>query len=362
MRELTESDIEALEVGAAILGAGGGGNPYIGKLRCRRQMRSGGPVTLISLEELTDDAFVISVGGVGAPVVTTEKLEEGGEILRALRALEEFYGRKADAVIAAEIGGQNAMEPLIIASQANIPAVDADGMGRAFPEMQMTTFSIYGKSSVPAAMADEKGNVVIYREAMSETWFEQLARATVVAMGANAGCATAPMSGLYCKRAAVPGTVTKAIDLGRAVLDSNQRHTDPIDLICATQGGVRLMDGKIVDVKRHVQGGFNVGEVQIQGVGANAGELAIVTLQNEFLTFTRAGVTEVCVPDLIVLLDSDTGHAITTDVLRFGQRTTVLALPCHDLLRTPEALAVVGPEAFGLKGLTYRPLAQLQPA
>ncbi len=56
-----------------------------------------------------------------------------------------------------------------------------------------------------------------------------------------------------------------------------------------------------------------------------------------------------------MILDVDTGHAITTDVLRYGQRIAVLALPCHPLLRTPEALAVVGPHAFGLD-VEYRPL------
>jgi hypothetical protein len=59
---------------------------------------------------------------------------------------------------------------------------------------------------------------------------------------------------------------------------------------------------------------------------------------------------------LIVILDIDTGHAITTEVLRYGQRVAVLALPCHPLLRTPKALAVVGPQAFGLEGVVFQPL------
>ncbi len=356
MRDLTENDIDALEIGAAILGTGGGGNPYLGKLRCKQQLKAGLSMTLLGLDELGDDAFVIEVGGIGAPVVSIEKIEQGEECLRALRALEEYYGRKADALIAAEIGGGNAMEPFITAAQAGIPVVDGDGMGRAFPEMQMGTFSIYGKSSAPAAIADEKGNIVIYREVTSELWFERLARTTVAAMGATAGSATSPMSGLYVKKVAVPYTVTKALDLGYAVLDANRSHANPIKVICETQGGVRLMDGKIVDVQRHLRGGFNIGEIKVQGVGEHAGQSATIALQNEFLSFERDGVTEVCVPDLIVLLDLDTGHAITTDVLRYGQRVAVVAMPCHDLLRTPEALAVVGPQAFGLTGVTYSPL------
>ena len=118
------------------------------------------------------------------------------------------------------------------------------------------------------------------------------------------------------------------------------------------------MDAKIVDLRRHLRGGFSVGEIALEGIDAYAGTRAEVVFQNEFLSFERNGVAEVCVPDLIVLLDVDSGHAITTDVLRYGQRVAVLGLPSHPLLRTDRALAVVGPQAFGLEGVEFRPLAR----
>jgi DUF917 family protein len=358
MRHLTESDIEALAIGAAILGTGGGGNPHIGKLRCLQELRRGNPVGLLGLDELSENAFVMPIGGIGAPIVGIEKLEEGHEGLRALRALEAYCGRKVDALISAEIGGGNALEPIITAAAAGIPVVDGDGMGRAFPEMQMTTFSIYGHRSTPAALADERGNVVLFKNSVSEKWFERLARSAVVTMGGTAIGAEAPMAGAYVKRAAVPNTVTQAIRLGELVLSANAVHTDPIPLICAAEQGLHLMDAKIVELKRHLRGGFAVGEIVLEGIDAHAGARAQVQFQNEFLTFERAGVIEVSVPDLIVILDVDSGRAITTEVLRYGQRVAVLALPCHPLLKTPQALAVVGPQAFGLDGVTFRPLAR----
>lgn len=358
MRYFTENDIEALAVGAAILGTGGGGNPYIGKLRCLQELRRGKRIALIGLDELADDACVVSVGGIGAPIVSIEKLEEGHEGLRAMRALEEFCGRKVDAVIAGEIGGGNALEPILTAAAAGIGVIDGDGMGRAFPEMQMTTFSIYGHHSTPAAMADERGNVVLFRDVASELWFERLARSAVVAMGGTAVGAEAPMLGSYVKRAAVPGTVSQAIRLGEVVLAANREHRSAIPLICRQENGVHLMDAKIVDLKRHLRGGFSVGELALEGIDKHVGTRARIEFQNEFLSFERGGVIEVCVPDLIVILDVDSGHAITTDVLRYGQRVAVLALPCHPLLRTVEALKVVGPQAFGLDAATYQPLAR----
>ncbi|QEE35729.1 DUF917 domain-containing protein [Octadecabacter sp. SW4] len=356
MREVTLEDLDALEIGAAILGTGGGGNPYIGKLRVREELRKGRTIPVIPLDELPDDALVVSLGGIGAPVVGVEKIEEGEECLRALRAVEQEVGRKVDALISAEIGGANSMEPMLTAAQAGLPVVDGDGMGRAFPEMQMITWSIYGQRSAPAAMADEKGNVVVFRDTPSDKWLEDLARATVVAMGAAAGLAQAPMRGEFIKRAAIPGTVTQARNLGRAVLDANRNHTDPVQAVIDHEGGRLLMTAKISDLERHLKGGFAVGHLDLDGFGDFQGDSGRIDLQNEFLIFTRNDVVEVCVPDLIVVLDADTGHPITTEMLRYGQRIAVLGLPCHALLRTPEALAVVGPTAFGYPDVTFEPM------
>jgi DUF917 family protein len=354
-RHLTESDIDWLSIGAAILGAGGGGDPYLGKLQCRQELRRGKQVPLISLDELADDALVVPVGGIGAPSISIEKLEEGREGLRALRTLEKFIGRRADALIAAEIGGGNALAPIIVAAAAGIGVVDADGMGRAFPEMQMTTFSIYGHRSTPATLADERGNVVLFENVASEAWYEKLARSAVVAMGGIALGAEAPMQGRFVKRTAVPDTVTRCIELGKLVTRANREHHDAIPLIIEREHGVHVMTAKIVDLKRHLRGGFSVGEIALEGIDADAGSRGRIVFQNEYLSVERGGTVEVSVPDLIVLLDADTGHAITTDVLRFGQRVAVLGLPCSALLRTPRALEVVGPTAFGLT-CEFKPL------
>ena len=67
-----EDHLEAIATGAAILGTGGGGNPYIGRLRAREAIRRHGPVTVLAPEELPGDARVVCVGGIGAPTVGIE--------------------------------------------------------------------------------------------------------------------------------------------------------------------------------------------------------------------------------------------------------------------------------------------------
>lgn len=359
LREVTDADLDAIEIGAAILGTGGGGNPYIGKLRCREELKKGRRIPVIPLAELPDDALVVSLGGIGAPVVGVEKIEEGEECLRALRAIEKELGVKVDALISAEIGGANSMEPMLTAAQAGLPVVDGDGMGRAFPEMQMCTWSIYGHREAPGAMADEKGNIVVIRNTPNDVWLERIARSVVVAMGAAAGLATQPMRGDFVKRAAVPNTITQALNLGRAVLHAHQTNADPVQTVINQERGKLLMTAKITDLQRHLKGGFAVGHMALEGFGDFLGDNGRIDLQNEFLVFWRDQKVEVCTPDLIVVLDSDTGLPITTEMLRYGQRIAVLGLPAHPLMRSPEALKVVGPAAFGYSEITFNPMEDM---
>ena len=60
-------------------------------------------------------------------------------------------------------------------------------------------------------------------------------------------------------------------------------------------------------------------------------------------------------PDLITLLDANTGAPVTAEMVKYGLAINVLGLPCAPIWRTPAALDLVGPRYFGLD-LDYRPL------
>lgn len=353
---LTLSDLEALTIGAALLGTGGGGNPYIGFLRAREVFRQGLSVPVIPVEALTEEDWIGEVGGIGAPVVSAEKFEQGDEGTRALSAVEDVLGIKVTAMISGEIGGANAMEPVITAAKLGLGVVDGDGMGRAFPEVQMCTFFIYGGKVSPAAIADEKGNVVIYRDVVDMFWLERMARHTTVDMGATAMLALPPMRGDFVQRTAVPGTVTQAVTIGRTVLEARRKRQNVVERVVEETGAKLFFTGKIIDIRRHLIGGFARGEAILSGIGDWAGSEAKIAIQNENLVLWVDGVPQVMVPDLIVNLELDTGEPLTTEVLRYGQRLAVIGLPAHELLKTDKALEVIGPKAFGYPDLIYSPL------
>ena len=79
-----------------------------------------------------------------------------------------------------EVGGGNSLVP-VIAARRGIPLVDADAMGRAFPESQMVTFHLEG-IPCPVAMADERGNSALMHT-IDGVWEERMARALTVEMG-----------------------------------------------------------------------------------------------------------------------------------------------------------------------------------
>lgn len=347
MRELNEHDLEDLAVGAAILGTGGGGDPYIGKLLAQQAIREHGPVTIVDVDEVADDALVVPVAMMGAPTIMLEKLASGDEILRAVDAIASYLGRPMTHTISAEIGGINSVFPFVLAARRGLPIIDADLMGRAFPELQMVIPTMYGISATPMAMADEKGNAIVL-STIDNHWTERFARSVVIDMGASSLVTLYALDGKQAREATVPGSLRLCEELGRIVRETRAAHGDPVAQVAARLGGLRLFDGKIADVARRTEGGFARLEARLDGLGDDAGSTLLVRSQNEHLVAERdGGEVLASTPDLIMMFDTDSGEPITTESLRYGFRVSVVGAPCDPRWRTPEGLALVGPRYFG---------------
>jgi DUF917 family protein len=346
LRRVGESNLDDLAVGAAILGTGGGGNPYIGTLLAKQAIRERGEVELVSVDEVPDDAVVVPSAMMGAPTVMVEKLPRGDEIIRAFKALQEYLGKEITHTVSIEAGGLNSTTPFSVAAHMGIPLVDADGMGRAFPEIQMVTPTMYGVSATPMALADEKGNAAII-ETIDNRWTERLARSLTIDMGCTAMIALYGMDGKMLKEAMVPGTIGLAEELGRLVRETRAAHGDAVDAVVERLNGFRVFTGKIADVARRTETGFARGEAKIEGTGDDDGATLELRFQNEHLVAFRDGEIVVSVPDLIIVLDAETGEPITTEELRYGFRVTVIATPCDGRWRTDAGLELAGPRYFG---------------
>jgi uncharacterized protein len=360
VRRFAEEQLDDLAVGAAILGTGGGGNPYIGKLLARSALRESGPVTIVDVDEVPDDALVVPSAMMGAPTVIVEKLPSGEEAVRAFRALEQHLGRAITHTMPIEAGGLNSVIPFAVAARLGLPIVDADGMGRAFPEVQMVTAGVYGIPATPMALADEKGNEVILAGTLDNRWTERFARSITVDMGSTAMVAQYPLTGRQLKQAMVPGTLGLAEELGRLVRETKAEHGDPVAAVVERLAGRRLFTGKVTDVERRTVAGFARGEARLEGIGGHDGSELTLQFQNEHLVARRGGEVLASVPDLIMVLDGETGEATTTEDLRYGYRVAVLGAPCDGRWRTDPGLELVGPRCFGYD-FDYVPIEERAP-
>jgi hypothetical protein len=340
---ITEDMLRHQARGCGILGAGGGGSPDIGLLAALYATQRYGEHELVDLDDLPADDLVLPIGMVGAPTVAVEKISNGNEAALIIEMVEQLTGRRVAALMSSEIGGGNGLFPAGFAAALSLPVVDADGMGRAFPEMPMVSMEVAGLNPSPCVMSDERGNVLTLHPSNGR-WLEKLCRSTSVAFGGRAVSSEYLMSVAEAKYGAVRGTVSLAIRIGRAIADA---MGDPVDALLDAVNGFRLLEGKVTDVDRRVTDGFTRGTATIDGLRGDSGSQLRLELQNENLVAVRDGVLVATVPDIITVVDSQSAEAVSTEVLRYGQRVTVIAFPCDPIWRSERGLALVSPRAFG---------------
>ncbi|ABI78706.1 conserved hypothetical protein [Hyphomonas neptunium ATCC 15444] len=349
---LSAADLHDFARGAAFLGTGGGGDPYIGRLMAQNAIREFGHPKIISPEALADDATVAFVAMLGAPTVLNEKAASGADIDLAVTRLAERLGRPIDALMPAEIGGVNSAVPIVAAARLGIPLLNADGMGRAFPEIQMVVMNFEGIRATPFVIVDEHLNSVIV-ETGSARRAEEFVRSVAINMGLSCIVAGYPMTGAEAKRATVTGTLTEALEIGRAI-EAGRKAGDAVGALVrrlsesAIYGhACDLFDGKIVDLRRETTAGFSMGHCRIVSL-TDPSRTMDIQFQNENLVALENGAVKAIVPDLITIVDRETAEPIPTEALRYGQRVKVIAAAAPRLLTTPQALEYVHPRCFGL--------------
>lgn len=357
MRFIDGQAIEDIATGASLLGAGGGGDPYIGKLMALSAVEKYGPVQLLDVTEVPDDALVVSSSMMGAPSVFVEKFPRGDEYEALFSRLKRFLGQDVFATFPIEAGGINSMIPIAVAARLGMPMVDCDSMGRAFPELQMTTFSIYGIEATPLAITDEKGNIGIL-ETIDNYWTESIARAITVKMGATSSMCIFPIKGRDLKKCSVRNIVTYSENIGKTIRELSKKKGASLKTLLDATGGFHILSGKIVDVTRRTKGGFNYGKTIIQGFDQDKNQQAEILFQNENIVLKRNGRVIETAPDLICLVDFETLTPMTNEGLKYGKRVHVIGLPCDPKWRTAKGIELVGPRYFGYD-LDYVPVEEL---
>ena len=354
LTEISDSDLDPLARGCAVLGAGGGGDTHTFKIMAELAIRETGPVPLVSLDDLHDDGIILPLAMVGAPMVFAEKILSGLEGIRLRAEIEDAMGGEVVAVLAPEIGGGNGVLPVAWAAHLGLPYADADGMGRAFPTIPMTAMHLAGVPACPVVIMDGRGSIVRF-DTCDTFWAERLARSATTMMGALTSSALYPMSVATARVATVIGSVSKAMRVGRTL--ATRSETAVAEAVEELHACV-LSTGKIIDIERRIEGGWVRGWLTVEGLSDYRGRLLHVEIQNENLVALEDGQVRASVPDIITVLDTENGGVISTERLRYGQRVTVIAFAADPIWRTENGLALGGPRAMGYD-FDYSPVEAL---
>ncbi|KAK7417608.1 hypothetical protein QQX98_004429 [Neonectria punicea] len=374
---VSEVDLELFSTGCGVLGTGGGGPTHHEYLKGLQVLRSSpkDKMRIISPKALKDTDIVCFGSWYGSPSVINERIAGGNEIATGVEAVNKVLGIKTfQGMFIDEIGGGNGMSAFPTGVHFDVPVIDGDAMGRAYPTMYHgkdcpATFSVYGHSLVPCVLSDARGNSSVVMNTDSPVRLERILRTTAIELGLGCAVCANPLPGSAVKSHGVPNTLSLAWYLGRAVHLARRKKTSYVDAIFDVCAGKLLFTGKIIDVRRHIGGGYTLGAVVIAPLNdedrgpANTSKQPVpndrhmtIPFQNEYLYAALSdsvGTEEtqevVCtVPDLISILGQD-GEAIGSQDLRYGLRVNVVALPAHPLWKTDRGMKIGGPEGFGLK-------------
>lgn len=342
MKKLNALSLEDLAVGSAVLGSGGGGTAELSLMMAKYQMDKNGPATLIAFSDLKPDDVIMPIGFMGAPSADTEKLASGREFEVMLGHVEQTLNKKVTVLMPFEIGGGNALVPFVEGLRMGLPVLDADTMGRAFPEMTMSSCCLLKASPTPGFITDCLGNTVVLHGEDVAT-LEHLGRNIVISMGSTAAFGYNPMSAKDVEKYTIHKSVSKAISIGKLIREARKIGKDPIDNLLNHCKGVKIGSGTIVDIDRSISRGFLYGNVHIRGKNDSM-ELAF---KNEFLLAKCNGKIMATTPDILMLIEQETGATIDTEQLQYGLKVHLIALPAPAMWTTPEAIELVGPRYFG---------------
>lgn len=353
MKKLSKQDVTDILYGCTIVGTGGGGDLSLGLETIQEDFDEGRELYMADVDEVPEDAYVAVPYMCGSPA----SLEGGEEFahlpklgypesLLAFRTLEDYFGKKFFGAVSTELGGANTAYALHAACQLGLPIIDADPAGRSVPELQHSTFYVKDIPMAPIALATQFGDTMIIKDIVDDMRAEDIVRAVAIVSGNKIGVADHAITGAQLRGAIIPGALSMALELGKALRIARENGEDVAEKVCEAGGGKILFRGIVSEWKVEETGGFIYGDTVLQGIGDYEGHSYKVWYKNEHLVSYLDGEVDVCAPDMICVVDKD-GTPVTNPHYENGMELTVFVLPAPEIWKTKRGLEVFGPRYFG---------------
>ena len=345
-RLLLPEDLHRLMLGASVLGTGGGGSFSLARAMVEDLDARGMKPKLLGVDALEPGSLGVSTAILGGGL-THEDLEGMGMIsdepasVKGAEALSQYLGRPIDFVFPLEIGPQNTMEAVRLAAFLGVPVVDGDCAGRSVPELNQTTLSLFQVPLTPYVIVTFPGDLVIIPQVGNPTRNETLCRAIAASSGGVLSLTGFPAEGTLMQKVLIPGTLSMAMEIGKHLGPGRF----PGESLSAGFNGRLAFRGRVRRFEMDPSGAFFRGWVTLDGIGAFSGNSYLIGFQNEYLWSWKNGAKDIQCPDLICVLDSESGVGKVTyghgfeNAIEVGDDLTVLHLPCAEVWRSEHGCA-----------------------
>lgn len=344
---LSLQDLHDILNGSAVLGAGGGGPRSIG-LQIIGKLAEKLPVLIAPCDLGGDELGAVSAFA-GSPDSATGDFDYSPAVT-AFVALSSQSARPLAWVLPGEVGAGNTFIPMAVAASLTppVPVVDCAGARRAIPSLGQDTYASNQVPISPMIVASpEKQIGLTVPDAITA---DSILRGVLTGLNDNAGIAMWTMDGATVRTAAVDGTTTYALELGRAIRTA--AAGEKVAAACAFMGARLLGRGKIVRHAEETSGGFDLGTLAVQ---CDDGSTLTIYNQNENLIAwsSRQGAPLIMAPDLICFMEDDgTGFSNADPQAAVGTVVNVLGQPSIPQMRVPYIVAqfLAQLEAIGYGG------------
>jgi len=328
MRIETREQIEDALFGGAFFGGGGGGFISLAKSLAKGILKSGNP-RLLSIDELSGKALVVTVSLLGSPASRGTRITPGDQT-SALELFEERLGKKVDAFISCENGAVSTINGWLLSALTGRPVLDAPGNGRAHPMGMMGSMGLEKRKGYQTIQAFAGGDPKKGRHVLGvvEGTLETTAPIIRTAADSTNGLIVVirhPVSISYVKRHGAPGAIRDAIEAGRIIRETRGRGGLAVGRALAERFHGKIIDENVVtETTLSQKGGFDIGKVHLKGDNT-------IHFLNEYLIHECRGRRRASFPDLIVTLDQKTGLPLSSGEMKKGCRVILLYVPARYL-------------------------------
>lgn len=366
----SDQEIQDFVRGCTFMGTGGGGNPKDGIAWLTAVRDEELLISWVDVSEVSDDDWTICPFLMGSIAPLTEEAKKRMKRLglvkdafksvqaESVRLLEEYMDVKVKALVPIELGGSNTPGAVAAATRLGISAVDGDYTGRAIPEIPQTTPYLEGLPLWPISSVDKYGNLCIIKESVGYEMAERIGKFIAAASFGFAGQAGFLFKGSDMKRVVIPGTLSRCLEIGRLIRTSREDGQDPVMEIVKRLNGWLLFEGKVSQKEWEDKEGYYWGTHTIGGERDFAGKEFKIWFKNENHISWLKGKPYVTSPDMLIVVDRETGEPLVNPAIAEGQHVAVIGLHAIEQFRSPKGISILGPRHFGFE-IDHNPIEKL---